>query len=137
VMETRYEDNRYVAGSKYTYQVRAMRRAQDRMVPGAGAESITVVLEDKTPPQPPSGMDVIVSDTGGFLTWTPNVETDLAGYRLLRSERPDRDFKPITDRLVPTNTFFDPEYRSGLYYAASALDDSGNESRMSVPFRAP
>ena len=137
VMETRYEDNRYMAGSTYTYQVTAIRRFEGRIIPGAGSELIMVLLQDKTPPQPPSGIDVIASDTGAFVTWTPNIETDLAGYHLFRSEKPDRDFQAITDRPVSTNAFFDPEYRRGLYYAASALDDSGNESRMSVPFRAP
>lgn len=137
VFDTRYEDNRYVAGAVYTYQVTAMRRIDQRLIPGVASQPISVRLEDKTAPRPPSRLDVVPSDTGAFVTWAPNAETDLAGYRVFRSEEPDRDFESLTERPVTTNAFFDPEYRPGLYYAVSALDDSGNESARSMPFHAP
>src|SRR5205823_2251745 len=98
---------------------------------------ITVVADDKTPPRAPSGLDVVASDDGAFLTWTANPETDLSGYRVFRSDGADGEFKPATDRLITTNAFIDTAYRSGVYYAVSAVDEFGNESAKSVPFRAP
>ncbi|HKA20728.1 MAG TPA: hypothetical protein VKN18_20770, partial [Blastocatellia bacterium] len=77
------------------------------------------------------------SETGAYVTWEPNSETDLAGYRVFRSERPDTGFKPVTDRPSSGVGFFDSTYRPGLYYAVSAVDESGNESPMSTPFRGP
>jgi len=135
--ETQYEDNRYEAGKRYSYQVTAMRRVQTETVPGLGAESIDVVVVDKVPPQMPTGLDIAPSDTGAFLTWTANTETDLAGYRVFRTDAADGDFKEITSRVNTTNAFFDPGYRAGLFYAVSALDEFGNESSKSAPFRAP
>jgi fibronectin type 3 domain-containing protein len=135
--ETQYEDNRYEAGKRYAYQVTAMRRVQTETVPGLGAEPIDVVVEDKVAPQAPAGLDIASSDTGAFLTWTANPEMDLAGYRVFRAETADGDFTEITNRVNTTNAFFDPNYRAGLYYAVSALDEFGNESLKSAPFRAP
>jgi hypothetical protein len=135
--ETRYEDNRFEAGKRFSYQVTAMRRVQAETVPGLGAQALDVIVEDKVPPQVPSGLDLVPSDTGAFLTWTANSETDLAGYRVFRAETANGDFREITSRVNSTNAFFDPGYRAGLYYAVSALDEFGNESSKSMPFSAP
>jgi hypothetical protein len=121
VSDTHYEDLRYRPGEMYTYQVTAMRG----MVPGVGPESVAVVIEDKVPPQVPAGMDIVVSDTGAFVTWAPNAESDLAGYRVFRNGM------PAADRLTTTNSYFDPEYREGFSYAVSAVDEFGNESARS------
>ena len=73
---------------------------------------------------------------GDFLTWAANEETDLAGYRVFRSDRPDSGFMTV-ERLITTNAFFDPSSRSGVSYAVSAVDEFGNESERSAPLRAP
>jgi len=137
VTETHYEDIRYQAAKMVTYQVTALRRVEGTVVMGVGPESVTVAAEDKTPPMIPFGIEIQSSDMGAFVTWQPNDETDLAGYRVFRSEHAEAGFKPITDRIVTTNGFFDVAYKPGVYYAVSAVDEFGNESRMSTPFRAP
>jgi len=137
VTETHYEDVRYQIGKTLTYQVTAVRRVDGTIAMGLGPATVTVVAKDETPPLIPSGIEIQTSDMGAFVTWQPNDETDLAGYRVFRSEHPDRGFKVLTDRIVNSNGFFDVSYRPGLYYAVSAIDEFGNESRMSPPFRAP
>jgi hypothetical protein len=89
------------------------------------------------PPQVPDGLDLTQTDTRAFLTWNANAEADFAGYHVFRSEHPDRDFKQVADRLLTTNRYVDETYRSGLYYAVSAVDEYGNESARSAPFRGP
>jgi fibronectin type 3 domain-containing protein len=133
VTDTKYEDTRYQAGKEFTYHVTAVRRAGDRLVMGVGPETANVVAEDKKAPGVPTGIEF----TQSVLTWEPNPESDLAGYRVFRSERADAGFKPVSESLITTNVFFDPAYRPGLYYAVSAVDESRNESAMSAPFRAP
>jgi hypothetical protein len=104
---------------------------------GVGPESTTVTAEDKTPPAVPVGLEVKASEAGAYVTWEPNSESDLAGYRVFRSEWPDTGFKSVIDRPTSGVGFFDSSYRPGLYYAVSAVDESGNESPMSPPFRGP
>jgi hypothetical protein len=116
--------------------VTPVRRFPDRAVMGVGPKAVTVPAEDITPPQVPTGLDIAQSDTGAFVTWNANTEADLAGYRLFRSGRADSDFKPVSERLITTNQFYDQPYRPELYYAVSAVDEFGNESAMSAPFRA-
>jgi uncharacterized protein len=137
VSDTRYDDMQYEPGKTVTYQVTAVRRVRETAVPGIGPESLTVKIEDKTPPRIPSGLEIVQSDTGIYLTWDPNSETDLAGYRIFRSDNANGDSRPISDRVISTNAFFDPSNRLGQYYRVSAVDEFGNESAMSEPLRAP
>ena len=137
VSETQYEDSQYQPGKVVTYEVTALRRVAENTVPGIGSEAVTVRIEDKTPPQVPSGLDIVQSDTGAYLTWNPNSETDLAGYRVFRSDMANADFHPISDHAISTNAFFDPSYRSREYYRVSAIDEFGNESAMSDPLQGP
>jgi len=137
VSDTRYEDSRYQPGRSYSYQVTALRNVQGGTVPGIEPAAITVISEDKTPPQVPTGLDIVPSDTGAFLSWNDNSEEDLAGYRVFRSESANGTFRPITERLNPTTGFFDPGYRPGVYYSVSAVDEFGNESARSAPLQAP
>jgi hypothetical protein len=132
VPETRYEDTRYQPGLAYTYDVTAMRG----MVPGVGPETVNVAVQDRTPPEVPTALDIVPSETGAFITWAANSESDLAGYRVFRSEGPDGEYSPVGDRLN-TNAYFDPDYRPGRYYVVSAVDEFGNESARSAPFQAP
>jgi hypothetical protein len=137
VSDTRYEDNQYQPGKVLTYQVTAVRRVAGNMILGVGPESISVTVEDKIPPRVPAGLDIVQSDTGAYLTWAPNSETDLAGYHVFRSGSANGEFRPLSDRLVTTNAFFDPSYRSGQYYRVSAVDEFGNESAMSPALQGP
>ena len=137
VSETRYDDTEYQPGKVLTYTVTAIRRVNGNTVPGVGSETLTVIAEDKTAPQAPAGLEIVQTDAGAYLTWNPNLETDLAGYRVFRSDGANGNFRPVTDRVISTNAFFDPSYRSGRSYRVSAIDEFGNESEMSDPLRGP
>src|SRR5437867_2774430 len=105
VSETRYDDNQYPAGKALTYQVTAARRVAGNVVLGVGPESLTVTVQDKTPPGVPTGLDIVQSDTGGHLTWNPNAETDLAGYRCCPGARSGGGTRTLLIPRVPTNAF--------------------------------
>jgi hypothetical protein len=137
VSETRYEDVQYQPGKVLTYEVIAVRRVGENTVPGLSPEAVTLTVEDKTPPKGPTGLEIVQSDTGAYLTWSPNLETDLAGYRVFRSDRANGDFRPLSDHVISTNAFFDPSYRSGQYYRLTAIDEFGNESVTSDPVQGP
>ncbi len=133
----RYEDPRYVHGQSYTYQVTAARRTDQGLVPGTEGRSFVVVAFDNMAPRTPQGLETVAEDSGGFLTWEANTETDLAGYRVFRAEEPRGLFTALLEDVHATNAIFDPAYRQGLYYAVSAVDEFGNESARSAPYRVP
>lgn len=137
VSDTYYADSRYPKVTRVTYQVTAVRRIDSRIVTGPTSEPYAVSVEDKTPPQTPTGLDVIQSDGSGYLTWEANSEGDLAGYRVFRSDRATGDFKLVSPGVIVRNTFVDPNYKPGTYYSVSAVDEYMNESVRSAAVGGP
>jgi fibronectin type 3 domain-containing protein len=137
VSDTQYEDMRYQRGKTVTYQVAPIRRVGDRTVAGIVAESMPVSIEDTTPPQVPTGLDIVESDNSAHLTWEANTETDLAGYYVFRSKRAEGPFELVSKGVITANYFVDPDYKPGTYYSVSAIDEFGNKSPRSPAFRGP
>ncbi len=102
-----------------------------------GSESVTVLSRGQNAAASPTGLDLTRSDQCAFLTWDANGEIDLAGYRVFRSDRADGGFKLVSGPLIMPNKFIDPSYQPVIYYAVSAVDESGNESAKSAAFRSP
>jgi hypothetical protein len=137
VPDEKYEDMRYQRGKTITYQVTPIRQVGDRMIAGIAAGSMPVPIEDTTPPRVPTGLDIVESDNSAHLTWEANAETDLAGYYVFRSARAEGPFSPVSNGVVTTNYFVDPDYKPGTYYSVSAVDEFGNPSPRSPAFRGP
>ncbi|MBN1884343.1 MAG: T9SS type A sorting domain-containing protein [Candidatus Krumholzibacteriota bacterium] len=92
---------------------------------------------DNLAPEAPVGLAAAQSYTpdGMLLTWSPNAEIDLAGYRVYRGL--DSGFVPGEGYLVtstPDTTAFDGgwTWEAGYWYKVSAVDIHGNESPFAV-----
>lgn len=133
VTDTSYVDSRYTEGKTFTYHVTPARRIGERVIPGVGPQMATVDGVDKRPPGAPKNVEI----TQSLLTWEPNEETDVAGYRVFRGNSLEGEFKPLTERPITATLYNDPSYQPGSYYRVSAVDESRNEGPMSAPFRAP
>src|SRR6056297_982908 len=105
---------------------------------------------DVTPPAIPNGVFSITGDQAVFLTWNPNREDDLAGYRVWVNEDLSETFDELAvlapfeegvyqDNGTPEDVsddflrFEDFPLVNGVFYsyAVSAFDDAGNESDLS------
>jgi len=95
-----------------------------------------VFAHDIFPPAAPTGLQAVYSAMPEHsfidLTWTPNSESDLAGYNVYRrtgNEPP----KKVNTELVKTPRFPDPDVQAGAkyFYAVTAVDLRGNESGKS------
>jgi hypothetical protein len=137
VPETHYEDQQYQRVKMITYQVTPIRRVGDQTVTGFTSEPYSVLVEDKTPPRTPTGLELTPSDNSAFLTWDANDEADLKGYHVYRSGSAGGDFKLVSTGINVPNTFMDPDYKPGTYYSISAEDDFGNESPRSAAVGGP
>ncbi len=86
---------------------------------------------DTTPPAVPTGLAASPSNTFIKLSWNPNTETDVSGYRIYRSNGNNYDIIGFTsnfDTSYSDDTGIPPQTFS---YKISAYDLSGNESVLS------
>jgi fibronectin type 3 domain-containing protein len=99
-----------------------------------------VTLRDIFPPATPQGIvaAVIPGSAAGSLvvdlSWSINVEADLAGYRLYRSEQEGTPGQLLSPDLLPTPAYRDNSVSSGkrYWYMVTAVDRAGNESAPSA-----
>jgi hypothetical protein len=107
-------------------------------VDGDDTGVVRVFAHDVFPPSVPEGLQATFSGVGQQpfidLLWAPDMDTDLAGYNVFRSEEGEQPAK-INSELVKTPAYRDPNVQSGkkYFYAVSAVDVRGNQSARSQP----
>lgn len=94
-------------------------------------------INDQTPPATPQNVRGTVLKNGVMvLTWDPNKEADLLGYRVYISNNPQHEFSQITSRPAPTNHFIDTVKLNTLsreiYVQVNAVDYRENRSAFST-----
>ena len=95
------------------------------------------MLEDSIPPLSPMHLAGKVDSLGIVtITWDKNKESDLAGYRIYRSNFIDKEFEQITVDPVKETLFTDSieikTLTKNIYYKAVAVDGHFNPSPFSV-----
>jgi hypothetical protein len=77
----------------------------------------------------------LLAERGYLITWQPNQETNIANYRVYRSESPTDivNFQKIGETATPVLSVLDRvPFTFGIvfYYSVTAVDDGGNESSL-------
>ena len=128
-----YSDNTGVTGTPYYYVVKTVDTSGNSSP--ASSEVTGTPLADTTPPATPTGLSATPGNAFITLTWTANVEGDMAGYNIYRSEAPGVPLTgPINDgTLVTGTTYNDTERTNGIpyYYVITAVDTHLNQSGAS------
>ncbi len=137
----RFRDTEFTFGSTYLYVVRSILLAQGNTLESSDSAPAVVTPKDTFPPAAPQGVVAVFVAVGAppvpqvDLSWSLNVETDLAGYRLYRSEEEGTRGRLLTPALLPSPAFRDisvvPSHR--YWYTVTAVDRAGNESVSSAP----
>ena len=97
--------------------------------------SALVQAIDTVPPAIPTGL-VARADTSGVvhLSWQPNTDADIHGYRIYKGETAGEELVPINDIAVRETAFSDTinlrSLNSRVYYAITALDERYNQSEL-------
>ena len=136
-----YRDTIFDFGKSYLYTIRTVIPADGGMVESADSVPAIVTPRDIYPPGIPQGLvaAVIRSEPNGppevDLSWSINAETDLAGYRVYRSEQQGTPGQLVTPDLLPSPAYRDTSVQPGhaYWYSVTAVDRSGNESAPSAP----
>jgi hypothetical protein len=108
----------------------------EQRVEGDDTPSVKIVAHDVFPPAVPTGLQAVFSGPGQKpfidLVWSPNTETDLAGYNVYRHELGSPDTK-LNSEPVKSPAFRDAQILAGhqYEYSVTATDVRGNESSHS------
>jgi hypothetical protein len=128
-------------GKTYAYTVRSVVQVQGMALESSDPPPVVLTPGDTFPPAAPQGLiaAVLPGATGDAkvvdLSWSINLETDLAGYRVYRSEQEGTKGELLTKELLPTPAYRDTSVHDGqkYWYSVTAVDKAGNESAPSPP----
>lgn len=87
-------------------------------------------VEVEAPPLAPAGLRANGSLSGAVLRWNRNIEGDLAGYNVYRSDSPRGSFVKLNGAPLSSPSYSDGAAPKGSvsYYRVTAVDTPGNES---------
>jgi len=137
--ENSYRDTVFDFGKTYAYVVRSVVLVEGSPIESADSAPAIVSPRDTFPPAPPQNLvaAALAGDTPGSvvvdLSWSINLETDLAGYRVYRSEQQDTRGTLSTPDLLLAPAYRDTSVEPGhrYWYSVTAVDRAGNESESS------
>jgi fibronectin type III domain protein len=105
---------------------------------GTSTRSLPVLIQpvDSVPPGIPQGLSARIDSLGAVhLSWKPNSDADIYGYRLYRGQTKGEELIPITDLAIRETTYTDSinldNLNNKVYYALTALDERYNQSDLS------
>jgi hypothetical protein len=136
-----YQDSGFDWDKTYVYVVRSTVALNGKVLESGDSRPTILTPKDTFPPAAPEDLVAAVlpgaqpGSTVVDLSWAINLETDLAGYRIYRSERENERGTLLTPSLLPSPAYRDADVGSGhrYWYTATAVDHAGNESQPSVP----
>jgi hypothetical protein len=140
-----YRDALFDFGKTYLYVVRTViSPAASNAIESSDSNPAIVTPRDIFPPAVPQGLvaAVIVGSPTNppevDLSWPINLETDLAGYRVYRSEQEGTPGQLVTPDLLLSPAYRDTSVQPGrlYWYSVTSVDHSGNESAPSAPVAA-
>jgi hypothetical protein len=135
-----FTDSTVEFGKTYVYSVRSVIQSPGASVESSDSNFLTIAVKDTFPPAAPTGLvGISVPAAGGVaahvdISWAVSPESDLAGYRVYRSQQAGVLGTPLNSQLLLTPAFRDMNVSSGqlYFYAVTAVDRSGNESAPSA-----
>jgi len=139
--ENSYKDTSFEFGKTYAYVVRSVVQVDGNALESDDSAPAIVTPRDIFPPAAPQNVVAVVlsgSSPGSLvadLSWSINLETDLAGYRVYRSEQQGTRGALITPELLLAPAYRDTSVVPGhrYWYSVTAVDRAGNESEPSTP----
>jgi hypothetical protein len=135
-----FSDAQFEFGKSYVYIIRSAITVDGNTLESDDSDPLIVAPIDTFPPSSPQNVVAAVTSATPEappevdLSWSINPETDLAGYRVYRSEREGEQGELVTPELLLSPAYRDTSVRpDGRYwYRVTAVDRAGNESVPSL-----
>jgi hypothetical protein len=130
--ETSYADPNFEFGHFYSYKVRAVVTGSGGSAESPDSAAIDVAPRDVFPPAVPAGVTGLFAAGAVELIWSPNLESDLAGYNIRRRQDGGQP-EQLNKELLRSPLYRDTSVTTGhrYFYGVTAVDRSGNESAPS------
>jgi hypothetical protein len=136
-----YQDTTFEFGKSYLYVIRSVISTNGLPLESDDSQHVIVTPRDTFPPAAPQGLVAALlpgatpESSAVELSWSISLETDLAGYRVYRSEQENIRGELLTEDLLLTPADRDTSVEPGrrYWYTVTAVDRAGNESAPSVP----
>jgi hypothetical protein len=135
-----YRDTDFQFGRTYMYTVRSVTLADTNPVESRDSVPAIITPQDIYPPSVPQGLVAVVivgnpTKPDVDLSWSISPETDLAGYRVYRSEQQETRGELVTPDLLLSPAYRDTSVQAAhrYWYRVTAVDRAGNESAASTP----
>src|SRR5882724_9795195 len=136
-----YTDTSFNFERTYVYTVRSVIQVEGKELESSDSQPLTVTPHDTFPPAAPQGLVAALlpgptsENSVVELSWSINLETDLAGYRVYRSEQESTRGQLLNPDLLPAPAVRDTSVQPGrrYWYTVTAVDRAGNESAPSAP----
>lgn len=134
-----FSDTSFAFDRTYVYVVRSIVQVDGASLESSDSQPVTVTPRDTFPPAAPQNLVAVsphclADNLYVDLSWSINIETDLTGYRVYRSEEEGKRGRVLESFwLVPS--YRDSAVPAGRRYSytVTALDRAGNESPSSAP----
>lgn len=102
------------------------------------SQAFFMQVADSVPPAEPTGLQGQVDSAGVVrLSWRPNTEDDILGYRILRGQTATDDLVPLNKTIWAATAYTDTISLKNLndktYYAVIAIDRRQNQSKACPP----
>jgi hypothetical protein len=132
-----YHDTLFEFGKLYLYLVRSVTTAAGSPLESNDSDPLVVKTVDTFPPATPTELVATMLENSGTppavevdLSWSISTESDLAGYRIYRSERENEKGELLIQDLLLSPAYRDTSVQSGhrYWYSVTAVDRSSNES---------
>lgn len=136
---TEFRDSAFQFGKLYVYLIRSVELIEGKEIESDDSTPVVVKPVDTFPPAAPQGLAAAVlpgpepHTVQVDLSWSINAETDLAGYRVYRSEQEGTKGARIGPDLLLAPAIRDTSVQPGhhYWYTVTAVDRAGNESAPS------
>ncbi len=135
--EPGYQDTGFDYGKTYAYMVRSVILAEGKPLESSDSPLAILKAVDTFPPKAPEGLVAAVLPGGApgsvvvDLSWSINLEHDVAGYRVYRSGQEGARGESITRELLLTPAYRDTSAQAGkhYWYSVTAVDRAGQRER--------
>ncbi|MFC1934359.1 fibronectin type III domain-containing protein [Chloroflexota bacterium] len=128
-----YTDTPLYGGGTYYYVITAFDEANPTAYDSADSSEVNAIAFDVAPAAP-TGVNATGGDEEILITWTENIEPDVVGYNVHRSDIPGGPYSQIASLGITDNYTDTPLYGGGTYYyVVTAVDNGTNESAESAP----